>query len=73
MHEQPIIIWRHRDGREIHVYATMKVRRNYKTQDRGGSYAPGLDEWSILYRSDVPSITDKDWLSSPVEEGWTQL
>lgn len=28
------------------------------------------DEWPILYRRDVPTLTDEQWYAAPEEEGW---
>jgi len=52
----------HADGRRIFIYRTYKVR-----YDR---YGYPTAEWSTLYRSDVPNLTDAEWLSLPVESGW---
>lgn len=30
------------------------------------------DEWSVLYRRDVPNLTDDEWFASPGDD-WTEV
>lgn len=56
-------IWRHKDGRTIRIYSGHKVRS-------GGSYT---GEWPVLFRADVPNLTDEQWQACPVEDGWKEV
>jgi hypothetical protein len=69
---QPIIVWQHTDGRRIEVYAHCKVRYSGRAHARS-AMRPGdtSDAWPILYRSDVPNLSDEQWQAPPVEDGWT--
>ncbi len=64
-------VWQHADGRRIEVYEDLKVRYSGKPYARS-AMRPGDtgDEWPILYRRDVPTLTDEEWIASPVEDGW---
>lgn len=64
--------WQHTDGRRIEVYADYKIRKNFSVRDRGiGS--PSRDEWPVLWRADVPNLTDNEWIAMPIEEGWKEI
>lgn len=65
------IMWKHADGRTITIYADRKERSNYTTKDRGFG-SPSRDEWPILYRRDVPNLSDEQWTAGPIETGWTR-
>lgn len=65
-------VYRHTDGRRIEVFDTYKVR--YSSKPYARSHAPpgdNSDEWPILYRSDVPNLTEAEWFASP-GEGWEE-
>jgi hypothetical protein len=44
-------------------------RREASAPRREADY---LDEWPILYRRDVPTLTDAEWQASP-GEGWFRV
>lgn len=68
---QPIKVWKHSDGRRIEVYADHKVRYSGKPHTRSMTKAGDSgDQWPVLYRRDVPNLTDDEWQAAPVEEGW---
>ncbi len=56
--------WRHADGREVRVYREYKIR---ELPDK----AP--DAWPILWRADVDTLTDDEWVARPAEPGWKQV
>ena len=58
---RPSLLWVHDDGREIAVWEDLKVRNFPKRP---------YDEWPVLYRRDVPNLTDEQWYAAPVESGW---
>lgn len=65
----PVCTYIHTDGRRIEVYADRKVRfYHYQHRTNG----PVTDEWPILYRTDVPALTDAEWYAPPAETGWTK-
>jgi hypothetical protein len=59
-----IASWVHADGTQIDVYDDHKVR-----------HMPGnrVDHWPVLYRRDVPTLSDEDWIAMPASEGWQRL
>lgn len=63
------ITWTHPDGRRIVVYADHKIRIGYR---RAGALQPTTgpytDEWPVLARSMVPSLTEVEWTASPGPE-----
>lgn len=64
-----MIIHRHTDGRIVQVYADRKVRLYSNAHRTFG--APYSDEWPVLWRRDVPNLTDTEWYAPPSETGWT--
>lgn len=57
----PVIIWEHPSGRRVTIYPDRKVRSGYTMPD----------EWPVLYRSSVPSLSDPEWYAMPdTEVGW---
>jgi len=66
-----LAVWTHADGRRIHVFTDCKVR--YLAGSRPSMTRPGSmgDEWPVLWRRDVPNLTDAEWTARPVEDGWT--
>lgn len=72
-------IYRHPDGREIHIHATYKERFNYPqggrlnpNTRRETTWQPFTDQWKVLQRSTVPNLTDSEWYAKPNEE-WTEV
>ena len=59
------IIWRHPDGRSIEMYAEHKLRIGFPHP------LTRLDRWAILYRREVPNLTDDEWIATPGPE-WTK-
>ena len=62
-----LAIWRETSTRNrIVVYADRKVRTLYS---HPSNRYPNSDEWPILWRRDVPSLSDAEWIAAP-GEGW---
>jgi hypothetical protein len=65
-----IIAWEHtKDRTRIYVYPDHKRRVLYSHVSN--SY-PDVDEWPILWRRDVATLTDAEWIASPGDE-WRQI
>ena len=77
------VVWIHKDGRRIEVFQDRKVRHFERRHRSGGIQfdgrssevfrhdTPPTDEWPILERSTVPTLTDDDWYASPGPD-WTK-
>jgi hypothetical protein len=71
---KPIKVWQHADGRMIEVYPDHKVRYSGKPHARSVMRAGDTsDEWPVLYRREVPNLTDDEWTAAPSERGWTEV
>lgn len=51
----PGVTWTHPDGRRIDVYPDRKIRSGFFERD----------EWRVLYRSQVPTLTEEEWYGEP--------
>jgi hypothetical protein len=47
-------------------YKRRTARRSYNSVDTA-------DEWPVLYRSNVPSLTDAEWYGVPNAEPWQKI
>ncbi len=64
---QLLAVWVHTTDRtRVYVYPEFKRRLVYSHPSNS---APNGDEWPILYRRDVPALTDAEWIACP-GEGW---
>jgi hypothetical protein len=52
------------------VYVYPEFKRRIVFSHPSNSH-PDVDEWPILYRRDVPSLTDAEWVACP-GEGWAE-
>ncbi len=68
--EQPLVVWSHPQTKTIiTVWPTFKRRVIFS---HPSTSTPDVDEWPILYRRDVPTLTDEEWTAAPVGEGWVK-
>lgn len=64
----PLVIWRNTQTRtRIIVYPDFKRRLLYGHVSN--RYADS-DEWPVLWRSEVPNLTDAEWIAAPFGDEW---
>ena len=64
----PIIYVNRLERRRIDVYPDYKLR--YQFWQEGATPVP--DHW-ILYRRDVPNLSDETWFAPPISAGWERI
>ena len=64
----PIIYVNREEKRRIDVYPDYKLR--YQFWQEGATPVP--DHW-ILYRRDVPNLSDETWFAPPISAGWERI
>ncbi len=69
MANYPIVWVNEKDGITVEVWPDYKRRIMF---GHPSNRYPMGDEWPILKRSDVPTLTDEEWEAKPISGDWKQ-
>ena len=64
----PIIYVNRKEKRRIDVHPGFKLRYSFWQE----GFTPVQDRW-VLYRRDVPNLSDEVWFAPPITPGWERI